>query len=470
MSERPNTGDGACFAATRALCNVCGRLTEAKITFRDARVWLVKWCPDHGTTRALVSSDLEWYRRSLGYVKPGTLPLARAVGHHGVCPESCGLCPAHQQHTCVPLLEITSTCNLDCPVCLVGTTPPDHLAVSDVERIVGHLVRYEGTLNMLTLSGGEPTTHPELLEILDVVCRPEIGIVSVSTNGVELARDDTLLRELVDRGVVIALQFDGLVPATYERLRGDGELAALKRRLIDRILALGGQVSLTVTLAKGVNEHELPGILQLLFTHDEIPSVMVQPLALTDRARQRHSADYEDVLTIPDVVKLLAASSGGVLKAEDFSPLPCSHPTCFALTYLLKTDTGLVSLPSLVDPDAYLDIIKNQALLNTDYDTLQKVKDALYGLWSSGGLVPNRDVVLRAVKQLLLDLNELGPSAPHRDVLRVGAERVKSIFIHHFMDRGTFDLSRAMKCCNHYPQVDGRLLPACVRNNIPLER
>jgi uncharacterized radical SAM superfamily Fe-S cluster-containing enzyme len=23
-----------------------------------------------------------------------------------------------------------------------------------------------------------------------------------------------------------------------------------------------------------------------------------------------------------------------------------------------------------------------------------------------------------------------------------------------------------VKCCNHYPVTDGRLLPACVRNNV----
>jgi len=41
---------------------------------------------------------------------------------------------------------------------------------------------------------------------------------------------------------------------------------------------------------------------------------------------------------------------------------------------------------------------------------------------------------------------------------------VKSIFIHQFMDRDTFDLARARKCCQVYPQLDGRLIPVCVRN------
>jgi len=156
-----------------------------------------------------------------------------------------------------------------------------------------------------------------------------------------------------------------------------------------------------------------------------------------------------------------------VLQRSDFSPLPCSHPSCFALTYLLKTDTGsMVSLPSLIPAEDYLDIIKNQALLGTDLDTLARVKDALYGLWSSDGILPRRDAILKTIKQILTDLNRLGPAAAPRQVLELGSSHVKSIFIHHFMDRASFDLSRAVKCCNHYPQADGRLLPACIRNNL----
>ena len=45
------------------------------------------------------------------------------------------------------------------------------------------------------------------------------------------------------------------------------------------------------------------------------------------------------------------------------------------------------------------------------------------------------------------------------------AERsVKVIFIHAFMDAETFDLVRAAKCCTHYPQPDGLMIPACVHN------
>jgi 7,8-dihydro-6-hydroxymethylpterin dimethyltransferase len=456
----------ACFCATRALCNVCGQLTDAKVVFRERRVYLVKWCATHGRSEALVSDDQDWYLRSLGYIKPGQSPLARAVGEYAGCPSSCGLCPQHQQHTCVPILEITDRCDLACPICLVGCGAErvighGELSLAQVRAILDGLVRSEGRINMLTLSGGEPTLHPQLLEIVDAARRPEIGLLSLSTNGLTLLRDERLARQLIERQVVISLQLDGARPETTAALRGRPELAEQKQRLVERLLAWGARLSLTFTLARGVNEGELEGVLGLLFSEEQVLSAMIQPLAA------RPDAPPTDPITLPAAVRLLAASSRGVLREADFTPLPCSHPACFALTYLLKTSSGrLVSLPSILDAESYLDIVKNQALLSTDTDTLLRVKDALYALWTSNGIVPDRDAVLASVKQILLDLNRLGRGASHRDVIDLGAKNVKSVFIHHFMDRFTFDLSRAMKCCNHYPQPDGRLLPACVRNNV----
>jgi uncharacterized radical SAM superfamily Fe-S cluster-containing enzyme len=454
------------LSATRGLCNVCGELVDAKVVARDGQVELVKWCPEHGETRGLVSSDVGWYLGSLAYIKPRDVPKKLSESSFRGCPASCGLCPSHQQHTCVPLLEITDRCDMACPICLVDGVAHPTMTTDEVRRVVDRLLELEGQVNMLTLTGGEPTTHPDLLAVVDAVRRPAVGIVSLSTNGLRLADDDALLRELVDRRVVISLQYDGCEPATWGALRGRPELAEVKRRLVERIITMGGRLSLTVTLARGVNEHELPGVLDLLFQHDEVLSVMVQPLA-HGRRLGRPPAGELDRLTIPDVAALLADASGGVLRKVDFTPLPCSHPTCFALTYLLKTERGLVSLPSIIAMEDYLDVIKNQALLRTDRDTLLRIRDVLYQLWSSKGLFPERDAVLGAVRRVLLDLDELGRDASSREVIDLGARAVKSIFIHHFMDRATFDVSRAAKCCNHYPGSDGRLVPACVRNCVP---
>ena len=458
----------ACFAATRGLCNECGELVDAKIVIRDEKVYLVKWCDTHGRSEALTCSDVDWFRRSLAYVKPKTDPVDVANTTYRGCPTDCGLCAEHQQHTCVPIIEITDRCDLKCPVCIVGEQDNRHqeLSVEEFSATVDHLVGYEGRLNMLNLSGGEPTIHPNFLEIVDSALRPEIGIVSVSTDGLALSRDDDLIKALRDRDVVISLQFDGFSEATYKKLRGRGDLAAIKIRLVQRIIELGAKLSLTVTLARGVNEDELGPIMDLLFEHDNVLSMMVQPLAHTGRAPGSYAFDPLDVITIPDAVRLLAAGSKGVLQSSDFSPLPCSHPSCFALTYLLKTEAGkMIPLPRILETDDYLDIIKNQALFGTDTDSLLKVRDSLYALWSSDGVLPDREAVLKTVRQILLDLNSLDDQN-HRQTLDLGAKHVKSIFIHHFMDRYTFDLSRVVKCCNHYPGPSGQLMPACVRNNL----
>ena len=460
----PAAGE-AMFAATRALCNLCGQLCDAKIVFDQGRVLLVKWCLEHGRSSALISSDVQWYVDSMAYIKPGTVPLHREVGEYKGCPDSCGLCSRHQQHTCMPILELTAACDMKCPICLVGDTPAQ-LTLDNAKRALDTLVRCEGQLNMLNVSGGEPTMHPDFLEIVRAAGRPEIGVISVSTNGLHLSQNEALLRELIERKVVISLQFDGVEDRTYQLLRGEDSMAAMKLRLIDQIEALGGRTSLTMTLARSVNEHEIPAVLDLLFERHSILSVMVQPLALAGRAAERVERDVLDAVTIPEVVDRLVAGSKGVLQRRDFSPLPCSHPSCFALTYLLKTEHRLVPLPSLLDAGNYLDIIKNEALFGTDMDSLIRIKDALYDIWSSDGVIPDRESVLKSIKGILLELNTLDCCAPHTELLDIGTRNIKSIFIHHFMDRATFDLTRVVKCCNHYPQADGRLLPACVRNNL----
>ncbi len=453
---------GLCNFETQGLCNHCGRLTEARIRVEAERVTLNKWCPDHGFSQGLISSDPQWYLNSLGYVKPPTQPLSRAVQTFSGCPDSCGLCPHHQQHTCAPILEITPRCDLNCPICLVRGMPMPELPPSRVRAIIDSLIEREGSVNMLAISGGEPTLHPRFLDVLDACLRPEVGIVSVSTNGLTLLDNEDLIKAIRDRGAIISLQYDGARPEPYAALRGAPRLAGMKARLIDRLLALGVRFSLTMTLARGVNEDELEGALKLLFRHDEVLSLMIQPLARMDLPE-----DPMDTLTIPDVVRLLAAQSGGILKKEDFTPLPCSHPSCFALTYLLKIGDGsLLSIPSLIPVDDYLNLIKNQALMGTDIDSLQRVREALYSLWSSDAMIPRRETALEAIKTMLAEVSRISASPFNKRLLQIATSHTKSIFIHHFMDRAAFDLSRAVKCCNHYCRSDLKLIPACVRNNI----
>ena len=123
-----------------------------------------------------------------------------------------------------------------------------------------------------------------------------------------------------------------------------------------------------------------------------------------------------------------------------------------------------VPIKQLVQADRYLDLIQNRAIFGTDEAGFHAITDAVYELWSGpAALSPDSEKALKAVRRLLASVTEGGGYQAGR--AWAAAERsVKSIFIHQFMDRDTFDLSRARKCCQVYPQPDGTLIPACIRN------
>jgi uncharacterized radical SAM superfamily Fe-S cluster-containing enzyme len=363
----------------------------------------------------------------------------------------------------MPILEITDHCDLSCPVCLVRNRSTFHRTRDEVARILDGLIASEGRLSVLNLSGGEPTLNPHFREIVEeCLSRDELLYVSVSTNGRRLLADPGLLAWLAERGVVISLQFDGFRESTYERLRGR-PVAAEKCRLLDAAETAGACVSLTMTVARGVNDDETADVASLLFERDHVASVMLQPLAHVGRGAALERPP--DAVTIPDVVRSLEDAGKGTVSTEDFSPLPCGHPACFALAFYLRVDGGAyLPIKQMVRADRYLDMIQNRALFGTDAESLDHVREAVNDLWSApAGLVPRSEEVLAAVKRLLGAASCCGPLQSRRAAHEVH-QTVKSIFIHHFMDRDTFDLARARKCCNVYPQVDGRLVPACVHN------
>ena len=107
------------------------------------------------------------------------------------------LCTEHEQHTCVGVLEITSSCNLSCPMCYAHSGPGGkHLSFDECTAAIDRLVETEGRPEVLQLSGGEPTIHPQFLEILDYGYRQPIDVVMINTNGIRFAHDPALVEAI----------------------------------------------------------------------------------------------------------------------------------------------------------------------------------------------------------------------------------------------------------------------------------
>jgi len=426
-----------------------------------------KHCPDHGFFRVYLSSDAGGYREHFRYHAPGSIPLSFGTDVRKGCPNECGLCPNHEQHVCTPVIEITGRCDLDCPVCLVNKDAVEEISVPELEAILDRLIESEDRIDVLNLSGGEPTMHPEFERIVETCLgRDEIVRVSVSTNGVQLARNHRLARFLAERGVVVSLQYDGSDDDVYRHLRGK-PLDKVKRAVLEQGFELDAPMSLIMTMVRGRNESQLAHVLDLLFSHENLLSLMIQPAAFAGRARSFPNR-AERRVTIPDVIGMMEAASPRQvdLRADDFSPLPCSHPACFSLAFFLKTGEGRYqSIKRLLDIDRYLDLIRNRALFGLDEESLEKVNEAVYALWSGpAGNDPDSERAIRAVRRILLEIGDCPCRFGGSRAMQVAERSMKSIFLHQFMDAETFDLARLRKCCTVYPQRDGRFLPVCARN------
>src|SRR5436190_11819868 len=116
------------------------------------------------------------------YSLHGKVPEHFGVTPEKGCPYDCGLCSEHEQHTCVGLVEITSSCNLQCPMCYASSGPGGkHLTFAECKAAIDRIVRLEGRAEVVQLSGGEPTIHPEFIKILDHATASPIDIVMVNT-------------------------------------------------------------------------------------------------------------------------------------------------------------------------------------------------------------------------------------------------------------------------------------------------
>ncbi|MBI5696141.1 MAG: radical SAM protein [Nitrospirae bacterium] len=460
------------ITVTQSVCAECGQPAPAKVVEDGGNVHMLKFCPEHGESRAFIRSDADDYMRTLRYVKPASVPMAAHGDASAPCPDGCGYCSRHEQHLCMPIIEITSRCDLACPICINESGGPAgsawDMTPDEFGGILDRLVAAEGKIDLLNISGGEPLLHQDILRIVDMaLAREAIVRVSISTNGLRLLRNPALVSELKARNVVVSLQLDGFSDEVCVKLRGR-PLAYEKREILDTLKDADVTTSLVMTAATGINDDRFPEILGCLFGYDNIVSLMVQPLAYTGRAKDMPGKERR--LTIPDITRLIGEAGVPFVSREDFIPLPCSHPLCFSLAFYLMTVGGqAVAFARLADMDGMLDSLANRVVYGLDPDEHARLRQMVYDLWSGPvAAAPESLAVLSTLRGILREMSEAPACCfDPRAAFTMMERKVKSIFIHAFQDRDTFDIARVRRCCQGYPQPDGRVLPACVRNNTP---
>ena len=441
------------YELTRSICPDCRKVIDGQVILRDNKVYMRKRCPDCGPFEALVYGDAAAYVSLSRYNKPGTIPLARGTEIHEGCPYDCGLCPDHQQHTCLGIIEVNSNCNMDCPLCFSEARPGFSLTLEEVEQMLDDLVRTEGNPEVVQFSGGEPTIHPQIIEFVRAAQARDIPFVMINTNGKRIAHDDRFLEQLNEVRPSLYFQFDGFEPDTYRILRGEPAILDEKLRALDRLAQIGLNVTIVPAIERGVNEHEVGKIIEFAIQHPAIHGINFQPAFHAGRHVQH---DPLKRTTIPDVIRLIEEQTAGKFAASDFVPVPCCFPTCNSVTYAFIEGEKVTPLPRILNVYDYLDYITNRVMP----DFSLEVKKALEGLWSSSS-VPGSQ---KSTEQFAFSCQACG--IPENATIGDLADHMLMIMLQDFMDPWTFNQKNLMKCCKEFLLPGGKQIPFCAYNTL----
>ncbi|HOV57840.1 MAG TPA: radical SAM protein [Rhodanobacteraceae bacterium] len=429
-----------------SVCAECLRRVEAKILIKDDRVYLEKWCPEHGRARVLIADDAAYYRKAREvFIKAPELPQRFNTEQRWGCPYDCGLCPEHMQHSCLSLVEITDHCNLHCPICYADSGPhrPGFRDLATVERMLDAVVANEGEPDVVQISGGEPTLHPQFFAILDAAKARPIRHLMVNTNGLRIAKEPAFAARLkqYEPGFELYLQFDSLRDEVHQELRG-ARLADIRRRALDALNEHDISTTLVVTVKKGLNDHELGEIVEFALRQPCVRGVTFQPIQHAGRATDFDPAQHR--LTLTEVRRRLLEQTT-VFQPDDLIPVPC-NPDCLAMAYALKLDGGTVPLTRFVAPETLIAQGRNTIVVERD----ESLRAHVFELFATNHSPQSQACSL---SDLLCCLPQV--QAPqdwnYRNVFRV--------LIMQFIDAHSFDLRAVKKSCVHIAQPDGRLIP-----------
>jgi uncharacterized radical SAM superfamily Fe-S cluster-containing enzyme len=449
-----NLRDYTFLGTTRSLCPSCRRLVEAKIIVRGKRVYFRKHCPEHGTFEDFVCSDVAYYDRH-EFDQPARLPRVFGTKPEKGCPYDCGLCTEHEQHTCIALVEITSNCNLKCPMCFAESGPGgQHIDFETYTRMVDRYVYLEGSADVLQISGGEPSLHPDLVRMVRYAYQKPISAVMINTNGIRLARDRQLAEALAPMRdkLEIYLQFDGLENRTYSTLRGE-DLLETKLAALEIIRCHDLRCTLVCTVDHNTNMHELGRIVRFGLDRPFVRGASFQ--LATYCGRHLDPMNLENRATMPDVVQAIVEQTEGLLEGSDFYPLPCAHPNCHMMAYLYRGESRVVPISRIIDVRKHLDLIANSMVYTPARARLLVAqyfeKAGGCGCGPKGCASPDPSLDEFVVKALAEKLTG-------SDVFR--------IVLTAFLDVHNFDTRRVMKCCLAHLLPSGHLVPFCAYNTL----
>lgn len=407
-------------------------------------VFYLKRCREHGVQKTLIADDLAYWKSQRDWLKPGDRPLSVATRTDHGCPYDCGLCPDHEQHSCLAIIEVNEACNLSCPVCFAESSVKRaaHRPLAEIEAMLDAIVAAEGEPDLVQLSGGEPTIHPQFFEILAAARRRPIRHLMINTNGLRIAREPGFAERLAAYmpGFEVYLQFDSLKRDALMELRG-ADLRKVRAEALEALERNNISTTLVVTLKKGVNDDEIADIVRHALEWRCVRGVTFQPIQDAGRNDGFDPRKHRIVLT--EVRRRIAEA--GVFALEDLIPLPC-NPDQICIGYGLRNGREVRPVTAMLPRELFVAAAPNTVTFER-YPKLRKQVFELLSLSTAQGNTSEK------LASLLCCLPEA--AVPQE----VSYENTFRVVVSQFLDRFNFDLGTVKRSCVHFVQPDGTIIP-----------
>ena len=311
------------YSHTRLMCPKCRMPHAAEHIEKDGEAFWRVDCP-HGENEIKMSSDAALFSKFRGDAP--YLPK-EAVRKVNIC-----------------ILHINENCSLQCPICYADAEPKGwRMTLEDLRKRAARIQQIRPSL--VSLSGGEPTEHENILEIVRILAREFRFKVSILTNGVRLGTDPVFATQLKKAGLrKISLSFDTFKHDVSMRMRGRADLIEIKQKALQNCFDAGLNCGIVTTMCD-LNLPEVGDILGFVMKNARYMSIFeIQCLQKGRRVPDDiQSVDREQIIHA-------LIQSGGIpnLKPNDFLITPvvpafgfCVHPDCGAgLLILVKDGKG----------------------------------------------------------------------------------------------------------------------------------
>ena len=442
--------------STVSFCSKCNCSVPAYIYSAEHGVYLQKLCPSHKTEPVLIAENYDWYMARILDPQDMKQPKHPKEPKNG-CPLDCGLCANHSNELHLPIFSITNDCNLNCPICFTYNRSDKkyYKSLEDLNKILDNIADECPERDIINLTGGEPTLHPDLFKIIEECKKAGFKRITVNTNGLKIAADKEFAKKIKSSGVQVIFSINTFDPKKSIAIHG-ADITEQKKRALEIFQELDIPITLLMVGIKEVNETDLKDLGNLYLTKSFVRSITIQNMTFTGANGSRFTPRKR--LTIDRVEEIL--DGGMTISHRDFFSPGGSHGLCYSAAYYVIKDSLAISLSEFIPKDTLREMTTNGYILKPKKGFSRIFLDGInkYCPLSEN---PETIEILRSLFTHIYPVNE---TITEEERMQRAETVIKPIMIHAHMDEDNFDLDRVSRCADLVPDENGAMVPACSYN------